>query len=173
MSIAGMVDIAWLESNAKLLNLIKEERTLRAERESKLALISQLESSLETVDARLAKIKETTILRKSDYDSWWQSVQNLKDQKEIELQSLHEKEKKLSSEKDSIILELKKAKEELDEWHFSAKMTMADLEERKTALLSKAAVSSEVTIPGAITEEEPSKDNTPDPNPALGDSIWD
>ena len=175
MSIAGMVDISWLESNTKLLALIKEERSLRAERESKLALISQLESSLETIQARLKKIKETTELRKSDYDSWWLSVQNLKEQKEIELQSLQEKETKLSSEKDNISSELKKAKEELDEWHFSAKMTMAELEERKVALLTKTDESFQEPKADAVSEGDVSKDNSPESkiSPAVGDSIWD
>lgn len=176
MSIAGMVDITWLDSNAKLFELIKEERSLRAERESKLALISRLESSLETINTRLEKIKETTELRRSDFDSWWQSVQSLKDKKVEELQSLQEKEDKLSTEKASISAELKKAKEELDEWHFSAKMTMADLEERKAALLNKTDNPSQETIPDSITSNEHvSKDVATDTkiNAFNDDSIWE
>lgn len=174
MSIAGMVDISWLVSNTKFLALINEERSLRAERESKLALINQLESSLETISARLEKIKETTELRKSDYDSWWISVQNIKEQKEIELQTLQEKETKLSSEKDNISSELKKAKEELDEWHFSAKMAMAELEERKAALLTKTDESSLEPIADAVSEGDESKDNSPElkTSTAVDDSFW-
>lgn len=176
MSIAGMVDVGWLSANEELIGLFKEERALRAEREAKVSSISDMEASLETIKTRLDKLKETVDTRRSEYESWWQSVQDLKEKKEQELKALQEKEDKLSAERDNISEDLKKAREELNDWNFSAKMTMADIEDRKKRLLAKPLDSSRETV---LKKEANKNGDRAKEQPESGsrysstDSIWD
>ena len=176
MSIAGMVDVGWLSANEDLLSLFREERALRAQREAKVSSINDMEASLETIKTRLDKLKETADTRKSEYDSWWQSVRELKEKKEQELQSIHEKEDKLSTERARISEELKKAKEELNDWNYSAKMTMADIEDRRNRLSAKPLDTSRE----AVSKKEANENSgqlKEQPKASLGhdttDSIWD
>ena len=153
MSIAGMVDVEWLVANNELMRLIKEERSLRDERESKKAAVNQLEASLETVNTKLEKLKDTFDTRQSELSSWWQSVQTLKAEKERELQAIKEKETKLAREKDGIYAELKRMREELEEWQFSAKRAMAEIEEKKSELKDGAKHSSRETEQTVVVED--------------------
>lgn len=172
MSIAGMVDISWLKSNARLLGIIKEERDMRAEREAMLSSISQLESSLETIDTKLDKIKEISEIQESDFNSWLQDISEMREKKETELRSLHEKENKLSAEKDTISTELKRKQKELDEWQVCAKNTMAELEGRKKELMSKKGESVSKGIANMTYEANDQKPN-PEMNLNTRDPLWD
>ena len=176
MSIAGLIDVGWLAVNNELLGLLKEERSLRDERESKLSVINQLEASLETVNTRLEKLKETFVTRQSELNAWWQSVQNMKTEKENELLSIQEKEDKLTKEKESLYEELKKEREDLEEWHFSAKRTMAEIEEKKTMLLkSKSNITREMDAFVKVEQDDVStqEQSDTDGKRTEEDGFWD
>ena len=171
MSIAGLVDVGWLVANNELMRLVKEERSLRDERESKLFV-----ASLEAVSTRLEKLKETFDTRQSELNAWWQSVLTMKSDKENELQTIREKEEKLSKEKDSLSEELRKEREDLEEWHFSAKRMMAEIEEKKTMLLKQALDTTDETETSVAerkdllsTQEQPGMDD----NRSKEDGFWD